>query len=79
MVIWTVAFGHDTQVHVTWLTRENFSTHNAFSSIALVYYSMTGHVIYNHSWNQNKPTNFCEFGLLKMYTNPELRIILFTP
>jgi hypothetical protein len=25
--------------HVTWLTWENFSTHNAFSSNALVYYS----------------------------------------
>jgi hypothetical protein len=38
MVLWTVAFRHDTYVH-TWLTPENFSTHNAFSSIALVYYS----------------------------------------
>jgi hypothetical protein len=39
MILWTVAFRHDTYVHVTWPTLENFSTHNAFSSIALVYYS----------------------------------------
>jgi hypothetical protein len=42
MVLWTVASQAWYLVHVTWLTQENFSTHNAFSSIALVYYSESG-------------------------------------
>jgi hypothetical protein len=35
MVLWTVAFRHDIYLSTRhmWLTRENFSTHNALSSI----------------------------------------------
>jgi hypothetical protein len=29
MVLWIVAFRDDTKAHITWLTRENFSTHNS--------------------------------------------------